>query len=492
MEKFEYISQIHTVKNNKHKVNVLNTINVKEKWINKRFDVNIGDSKNYKDFVYCDTMTMNLHIAKNHYKICYISSHFKIFIMCVKGNRNPSLALPLQDYANAMSQANIEVRTPVEKQLVKIVFATVAPDTQLDIKYTTEPLSKENTIYCFLVDLDDPILSYIRKQETMLLSYDMNLDKSRYFVPFHESTLVDIASIYDIKSIDGNRIKCMSFTYCLWSPLDVEFNDATKISNIDKIGFLSRFFKVSGVLLNKSVIQNSNSKPKKYMAETTPFTSRILKKENGYFLIKAKPPLPPGHNWVIVNEKENIFENAKPLKFSSIDQLNIVTRTSDHVIVHLNTFDSKYSNAYFTDIKKMANVSKIDINKYQVYISITDLDKVKYYSKYSCVTNAELEFDFQCKEENGDVWDRPCITDIECPFYQINTGRGGCLPDGRCEMPIGVDIIGYRKYDMKTKPFCENCYDRLSNPYCCEDERFPNFAFPLAEFSQYQYPEPSS
>jgi len=63
------------------------------------------------------------------------------------------------------------------------------------------------------------------------------------------------------------------------------------------------------------------------------------------------------------------------------------------------------------------------------------------------------------------VWDRPCLTDDECPFYQANknypNNRGGCIKDnesgtGFCELPVGMNLIGYRRYG-KELPYCYNC-----------------------------------
>ena len=61
-------------------------------------------------------------------------------------------------------------------------------------------------------------------------------------------------------------------------------------------------------------------------------------------------------------------------------------------------------------------------------------------------------------ERHGGAWDRPCERDADCPFYQANprypNRRGGCLPSGYCEMPVGVDRVGYRHYDARTRPLC--------------------------------------
>jgi hypothetical protein len=92
-------------------------------------------------------------------------------------------------------------------------------------------------------------------------------------------------------------------------------------------------------------------------------------------------------------------------------------------------------------------------------------------------------------------WDRPCTIDTECPFFQANRNymnyRGGCV-DGRCEMPVGIQSVSFRKYDPDSKPVCHGCKDR-SNPYCCEDQkqqslypklRSPDYAFEIDYFER--------
>lgn len=73
-------------------------------------------------------------------------------------------------------------------------------------------------------------------------------------------------------------------------------------------------------------------------------------------------------------------------------------------------------------------------------------------------------------ELNGNTWDRPCLSDKECPFYNANKNYpnefGKCNSDGFCEMPLGVVRKGYRKYDEDSSPICHGCPP--SDPSCCE------------------------
>jgi hypothetical protein len=76
------------------------------------------------------------------------------------------------------------------------------------------------------------------------------------------------------------------------------------------------------------------------------------------------------------------------------------------------------------------------------------------------------------------VWDRPCKTNDECPFYQANKTyrnyRGGCN-NGYCELPIGVTRVGFR--GSKGDPICHRC--PVENVRCCNLQTNPDYAFEL-------------
>jgi hypothetical protein len=80
-----------------------------------------------------------------------------------------------------------------------------------------------------------------------------------------------------------------------------------------------------------------------------------------------------------------------------------------------------------------------------------------------------------------------CKTNEECPFYKANKNynneRGGCN-EGFCEMPVGVDSIGYHFFSGT--PMCYNCGDSETEK-CCNDQKdkykFPNLITPDFAFS---------
>lgn len=101
------------------------------------------------------------------------------------------------------------------------------------------------------------------------------------------------------------------------------------------------------------------------------------------------------------------------------------------------------------------------------------------YEKYVCFNDPIVKREQDC--EIG-MWDRPCETNSECPFYQVNKNyknyRGGCF-NGYCEMPLGVKRLAYRTFDDTTKSMCHGCGPDEDTEECCAKSESPDYAFPL-------------
>ena len=79
-------------------------------------------------------------------------------------------------------------------------------------------------------------------------------------------------------------------------------------------------------------------------------------------------------------------------------------------------------------------------------------------------------------------------------FYKKNNNypnkRGGCKK-GYCEMPVNINLLGYKEYLDSNKAICYNCKKENCNGIecnmCCEDqkdsEKYPNLNGP-----DYAYP----
>lgn len=80
-------------------------------------------------------------------------------------------------------------------------------------------------------------------------------------------------------------------------------------------------------------------------------------------------------------------------------------------------------------------------------------------------------------ESKGFTWDVPCRYNYECPFYKKNKNyhnfRGGCQSNGFCEMPVGIKLKSFKKFEDNVKnsyPLCYNCSSDVQDHYCCEDQ----------------------
>ena len=79
------------------------------------------------------------------------------------------------------------------------------------------------------------------------------------------------------------------------------------------------------------------------------------------------------------------------------------------------------------------------------------------------------------------VWDEPCSKNEECPFYKANKNYdnqfGGCI-NGQCQLPVGVDKVGYRHWNKLTQPYCHQCdlvsdktNTSISDKQCCNQQK---------------------
>ena len=112
---------------------------------------------------------------------------------------------------------------------------------------------------------------------------------------------------------------------------------------------------------------------------------------------------------------------------------------------------------------KDSEISAI-INKYKEYISNPKL------SHYRCF--GYLTGNYKNCILNEGIWDAPCKTNDDCPFYQKNKNYpnnfGGCNR-GYCQMPLGLKRLGYTNYDNLNNAICYNC-DPSSHYKCLLDQ----------------------
>lgn len=78
-------------------------------------------------------------------------------------------------------------------------------------------------------------------------------------------------------------------------------------------------------------------------------------------------------------------------------------------------------------------------------------------------------------KEERTYWDVRCLEHTDCPFYKANKNYpnqfGRCMPDGVCEMPVGVRRTSFMKYEdsFPFMPMCYGCSPDIAD--CCKDQK---------------------
>lgn len=120
----------------------------------------------------------------------------------------------------------------------------------------------------------------------------------------------------------------------------------------------------------------------------------------------------------------------------------------------------------------------------------------KEYGCYGIPQNELINDKLQCINFGG-VWDRPPQDNTECPYYLANKNylneRGGAKND-YCEMPQGIQIMGYTQYKQKPEDFqpqCYNCKDNLIGQgtigICCDEQRTNKLKYPTLKSPDYRF-----
>jgi len=121
---------------------------------------------------------------------------------------------------------------------------------------------------------------------------------------------------------------------------------------------------------------------------------------------------------------------------------------------------------------------RIKLNKFIRQIEQENI-KIRLEGIYNCYKKFGKEYILYSKlnnkaicEDNKGVWDRPCISNSECPFYTIYK-YGGCVK-GSCEFPWGIEPNSPRTYNTNSEPLCKGCGEGYR---CCDEQSPPNYIF---------------
>lgn len=154
-----------------------------------------------------------------------------------------------------------------------------------------------------------------------------------------------------------------------------------------------------------------------------------------------------------------------------------------------NERDMLIPSMYMTYLDNI-EIDNTYVDLFETFITRLDISNDAYDPTYKCFGDIKLENKAQCNspidvdglvKNRYTIWDKTCSKDDDCPFYKSNNlydnTRGKCKNNGICEMPVGVQRLGFSKYSDSGhfKPFCYGCED---NDDCCNNQDNPDYVFP--------------
>lgn len=187
--------------------------------------------------------------------------------------------------------------------------------------------------------------------------------------------------------------------------------------------------------------------------------------------------IPIGDEMKFHENKRTTTENIDPsLIFSGEDDISVIPGSDKSRIL-------QNPEMKFIDLTEQRDMSANYFNNDSLLARLEDkkinISKGVYYDSHKCfglVNGASQELPYFknqlfCESyhpeinQNG-IWDAPCQVDTDCPFYKANKNYpndfGKCdKATGKCQMPMGVVPIGFKKYG-KLEPDCYNC-DNMDN-----------------------------
>ena len=198
---------------------------------------------------------------------------------------------------------------------------------------------------------------------------------------------------------------------------------------------------------------NNNNNEKKYKIVLDLFIENTTK------LLYSKSRTTPGLSKNIRKDKSKlegklIFNNELQVAFDKMKK-------------HKKLSFDEYSRIKFKELKQ----------KYKCYHPLKKNEILqKYDNKIFCES-------YHKDIDAVGVWDKDCEKDSECPFFKANTNYpndyGGCI-EGRCQLPIGMSLIGGTKASKLSNPVCHNC--KGDGIHCCNEQSknkkiTPDYAF---------------
>lgn len=375
------------------------------------------------------------------------------------------------------------IKDTVPMPIPKYTLKKIQDDSKIDRKVFDDNEIDGIIMFTSIESADIQKVSSDLKMEVLDYGEYVDIEKLKVAIPYAKKQNIDF-SLY-FKQLQGKRdsVKTViAFDTLLYgsdiynSEPPIEFRQIlADLENPEMLNYYNQYFDLYDV--SKTFMKQKNKSIKErgqrqvleqYENAETFATFEMSKNIDGFY--------DSVNQTFVVNS--NMIDKI-PMKKGTIITLTAQIRDEEN---------GKYS---VTNVKRTQSILQKEKSNKRTVAEDDQFDP-----RYRCYDNPDIvskglcesPFDEQGRrKKKSTYWDRPCEKNEECPFYQANKTyknyRGGCI-DGRCEMPIGIKQVAYRLYDPTSKPMCHDCKD-VSNPFCCEEQNKPNYAFQLDMFERH-------
>jgi len=340
---------------------------------------------------------------------------------------------------------------------------------------------------------------------------DIDMDKVHVFIPYAYTETVDMKLLMPKKTMMQQVHKILTFDTLKVAKKDMTPTDHDNMiqecisSDIDSRTVTDMFryhnypgFNFVETFQNNVVLQATKNVPGRLQAD-----------DNGYKAFKLYGNtlngvrLEPGDRVMLANQNYKEENGVYYVLEVSVDTFlhssipipsSIVSSTGTIHVNDLPRFAAVYDRLYIHDKGYFATILEKDKQGSKFKVEIHKPINTRIVDG-ACVTDAQQKTRIQCEskydmfgkpKKTADVWDAPCKTNTDCPFYQRSPPyRGGCT-NGYCEMPLGVRRIGWTRYaeGSTSFPWCYGC-TVYNMDTCCAQQETPAYAFARDKRSEF-------
>ena len=294
---------------------------------------------------------------------------------------------------------------------------------------------------------------------------------SDYFLIAKKGKIVSLKALGNITNFENDNYIFIKKSFVLGMPIShnykyLDFDDTKYIFKIiPLIDHITKQNILNIEQLSTSITPTENIKKYKELLE---FIKNIdLNKnlnENNFFQILIKMASINTKNNKSKYEKkyqqiiQGIIENGKKIINNTLKEKSKFNKERDYSL-NSDPILTKELKESSNKIKWKSSIDELSM-MYQCYNPYNEEEVLE------ILNNRVLCESYHKSIDSLGVWDRKCVKDEECPFYQSNKNYpnnfGGCV-EGGCQMPLGIRRIGKRKIDNESVPLCYNCPEEHIN-----------------------------